>query len=184
MWKPSILARFQRLPDDTTIENKFYGVYNTILTQECFTEDIFTVEPQYALPRAQVGGIGAINFVVSFVVEVEDAPVLFVEIKPPTHLKYRATRTDADREMRSRFEELFEMCRTPTLYGVSAMGKKLCIYKLDVANYTIAPQQLPTSSMHVVDSAPESRWDLDITNQDGFQKFMEIVADVKRMVEA
>ncbi|KAG7439663.1 uncharacterized protein BT62DRAFT_693983 [Guyanagaster necrorhizus] len=54
---------FESIPANTVVENKYYRVYNTILSNERFPEDIFTIGSQYTLSSAQTGGIGAINFV-------------------------------------------------------------------------------------------------------------------------
>ncbi|KAK0460357.1 hypothetical protein IW261DRAFT_1370605 [Armillaria novae-zelandiae] len=183
MWTQRILGRFARIPDDTTIENKYYGVYNAILADECFTEDIFFVEPQYVLPVAQTGGVGAIDYVITFVVEVDDIPVLFLEIKPPTHLRHISARVEADNQIRSRFFQLYNLCRTPRLYGISAIGKMCSIYTMDTAHDgSVEPEFIPSSHRHVTDMAPESRWHLDITTEEGYERFMAAVADVKQMV--
>ncbi|KAH9058925.1 hypothetical protein EDB83DRAFT_1012249 [Lactarius deliciosus] len=86
-WPAHIVAKSSRLLDTETIENKFYGLYNTILS-ECFPSTQFTVTPQYATAGAQTGGPGPIDFVIAYVIESLDldSPVFFVEIKPPTHL--------------------------------------------------------------------------------------------------
>ncbi|KAK0462454.1 uncharacterized protein EV420DRAFT_1188012 [Desarmillaria tabescens] len=181
MWTQRILSRFAHIPDDTAIENKYYGVYNAILTDECFTESIFFVEPQYALPIAQTGGVGAIDFVVTFVVEVDDIPVLVLEIKPPTHLRHVST--EADSHIRSTFFHLYNLCRTPKLYGVSTIGNRFSIYTMHITHDgSVMPEFIPSSSTHVTNTAPKSRWDLDITTEEGYERFMAVVADVKLMV--
>src|SRR6266852_439026 len=87
LWPAHIVARSSRLLDTETVENKFYGLYNSILN-ECFPSTHFTVTPQYPTAEAATGGIGAICFAITFVVEPLDleSPIFFVEIKTPTHL--------------------------------------------------------------------------------------------------
>ncbi|KAK0465795.1 hypothetical protein IW261DRAFT_1124725 [Armillaria novae-zelandiae] len=167
-----VLSRFARIPNDPSIKNKYYGVYNAILTDECFTEGIFFVEPQYALPVAQIGDVGAIDFVITFVVEVDDIPVPSLEIKPPTYLRLVSAKAEADSQMRSTFFHLYSLCRTPRLYGISAIGKRYSIYVMDTARDWRCR----------VRALPESRWDLDITTEKGYERFMAVVADVKQMV--
>ncbi|KAF8446711.1 hypothetical protein BGX38DRAFT_1270875 [Terfezia claveryi] len=58
----------------------------------------------------------------------KEHPVFFVEIKASNHIRHMSTRKDADLQMRERFEELFDDVKVETLYGISALGTKLCIY--------------------------------------------------------
>lgn len=44
-----ILDRFAHIPHTTNIENVYYGVSNKILNKVCFTDDTFTINPQYPL---------------------------------------------------------------------------------------------------------------------------------------
>ncbi|KAK0225305.1 hypothetical protein IW262DRAFT_675191 [Armillaria fumosa] len=183
MWTQRILSRFARIPNDTTIENKYYGVYNAVLTDECFTESIFFVEPQYALPVAQIGGASDIDFVVTFIVEVDEIHVLFLDIKPPTYLRHVSTRAEADSQIRSTFFHLYNLCHTPRLHGISAIRKRYSIYTMDITrDGSVEPELIPSSPNRVTDTAPESRWDLDITAVQGYERFMAVVADVKQMV--
>ena len=137
-------------------------------------------------PVHQAASTGEADLVATFGVEAGDSLVLFVEIKPPTHLKYPSTRAAADAEMRSRFADLYDECRFPRLYGVSAMGKKICIYSLDLKDERskIQPEQLSDSSNPLFESAPVSRWDLDITTEEGYKTFMKVVDDIKQMVKS
>jgi len=61
MLPQNILDQFARIPLDTTIENKYYGVYNKILDRTFNASgDTFTVQPQYALPQAQTHGVTSV----------------------------------------------------------------------------------------------------------------------------
>ena len=95
-WPAHIVSESSRLTDTVPIENKFYGLYNAILN-ECFPSTQFTVTPQYATVEAQAGVIGATNLAITYVVEPLDpeSPVLFIEVKPPTHLSAITTRKNA-----------------------------------------------------------------------------------------
>jgi len=75
-----ILDEFARIPHDTPIKNKYYGVFNMILTQVCFADVNFIVIPQY--PLAEAGVPPTIDFVVIYVVQVGGRPVFFLEIIP------------------------------------------------------------------------------------------------------
>jgi hypothetical protein len=184
MWPQYILDNFARIPANTTIENKFYGVYNMILDRECFNTPQFAVEPQYALPNAQTPGVPTVDFVVTYVVEVNDGPVFFLEIKPPGHVEHIATRIDADEQMRSRFRSLFNLVPTPRLYGASVMGHRLAFYSVDKVTRAVIPGYVAPSTTHVMDTVPEARWDVDITTEEGYQRFMAIVQEIRQMVDA
>ncbi|KAI0283106.1 hypothetical protein BGY98DRAFT_1113027 [Russula aff. rugulosa BPL654] len=96
-WPAHIVAKSSRLLDTETIENKFYGLYNSILTEcECFPSTRFTVTPQYATAEAMTGVSRS-----PFVIEPLDleSPVFFVEVKPPTHLPSLSTRKDAENQV-------------------------------------------------------------------------------------
>jgi len=86
-WPAHIVQKSSRLLDTETIENKFYPLYDDILN-ECFPRTTFSISPQYATPMAQTGGVGAIDFAITYVIQALDinSLVLFIEVKPPIHL--------------------------------------------------------------------------------------------------
>ncbi|KAF7976127.1 hypothetical protein HWV62_7415 [Athelia sp. TMB] len=96
-WPAHVICKSNPLADTETIENEFYPLYDDILN-ECFPRDKFSICPQYATPLAQVGGPGAINFTITYVVEALDIDsiLFFLEIKPPTHLHVLSARKAAD----------------------------------------------------------------------------------------
>ncbi|KAF7980042.1 hypothetical protein HWV62_39802 [Athelia sp. TMB] len=83
-WPAHVIRKSNPVADTETFENKFYPLYDDILN-ECFSCDKFSICPQYATPLAQVGGPGAINFTITYVVEALDidSVVFILEIKPP-----------------------------------------------------------------------------------------------------
>jgi hypothetical protein len=185
-----ILDRFARIPPNTIVENEYYGVYDKILNKVSFTDEIFTIEPQYILPQA-VGlppndfvGVPTIDFVVTYVVEVNDRPIFFLEIKPPLYLDHISSRVDADAQMRTRFRSLYEDTPTPRLHGISVIGQRLAFYCLDKANGHVDPNYVAPSTDYMVDTIPAERWDADITTEEGYQRFMVVINDVKAMAAA
>ncbi|KAF8339902.1 uncharacterized protein EI90DRAFT_3117677 [Cantharellus anzutake] len=181
-WPAHIVAKSSRLPDTETIENKFYGLYNAILN-ECFPSTQFTITPQYATSGAQVGGIGASNFAITYVVEPLnlDSPIFFIEIKPPTHLAAISARKDAENQVRSRFAQLAHLVQIPKLYGVSAIGRQLSYYTYDRAGRTVEPVAIADSATVIVDTAPVERWDTNIMEEEGHNKFVTIVEEIKQI---
>jgi hypothetical protein len=169
--------------DIETIENKFYGLYDAILN-ECFPSTQFTVIPQYPTSEAQMGGIGAIDFAITYVIEPLDleSPVFFIEIKPPTHLSSISARKDAENQVRNRFGQLAHLVRIPKLYGVSAIGRQLSYYTYEWASGAVDPIALADSINVIVDTAPIERWDTNIMQEEGRTKFVAIVEEIKQMV--
>ena len=182
MLPQTILDQFARIPHNTVIENKYYGVFDKILNRLCFTDESFTIDPQYPLPQAV--GLPTIDFLVTYVVEVNDIPVFFLEIKPPLHIDHISSRVDADAQMRARFRSLYNLTWTPRLHGVSAMGQRLAFYCMDKATAHVDPDYIAPSTNYIIDTVPAERWDADITTEDGYQSFMAVINDVKEMAAA
>ena len=182
-WPAHIVAKSSRLLDTETIENKFYGVYNSIL-HECFPPSQFTVTPQYITAEAQAGGTGGTNSAISYVIEPLDldSPIFFIEIKPPTHLPSMSARKAADSQVRTRFVQLAHLVQIPRLYGVSAIGRQLCYYTYERASGAIQPVALADSTSFVADTAPIERWNTNIMEEHGHVLFMMIVKEIKGMV--
>ena len=186
MLPQNILDQFARIPHNTTIENKYYGVFDKILNRVCFTEDTFSIQPQYPLPEFGQAAVGvpAVDFVVTYVVEVDDLPIFFLEIKPLLHTNNISSRVSADTWMRARFRALYKATPTPRLHGVSAMGQRLAFYCMDKAMGHVIPNYVALSTKYVTDTIPAERWETDITTEEGYQKLMEVVNDVKQMAAA
>jgi len=177
---------FARIPPDTTIENKYYGVYDKLLNGVFDTSDTdYIVEPQYALPEAfQAPGVPSVDFVVTYVVALDEKPVFFLEIKPPGHVNLISTRIAADTQMRNRFSSFYDVVPTPKLHGISVMGQRLALYSMEKATGHIVPERVHPAENYVTDIVPVNRWELDITTEVGHQQFMAVVDDVKSMVAA
>jgi hypothetical protein len=67
---------FSCIPPDTTIKNKYYGVYDKLLNGVFDTVATdYTVKPQYALPEAfQAPSIPSADFVVTYVIVLDENP--------------------------------------------------------------------------------------------------------------
>ena len=64
--------------------------------------------------------------------------------------------------MRDRFKAMFDTIQIPRLYGISALGTKICFYALDRGTGDITPDEIPRSRGRVTDTAPAARWSIDI----------------------
>ena len=186
-----ILDKFARIPHNSApIGNTYYGVFNKILTEVCFraTKGPFTVCPQYPLLGASVPTT-TIDSVV-YVVEVNVVPVFFLEIQSPPHWHHHnLISTDgldaeiADKQMRARFCALYHLTQTPRLHGISAMGQKLAFYCLDKVTGHINYNYIAPSTNDITNQVPTEKW-TDITTEDGYQRFMAVINDVKEMAAA
>ncbi|KAF9067170.1 hypothetical protein BDP27DRAFT_1393158 [Rhodocollybia butyracea] len=181
-WPAHICRKSDRLTDTETIENKFYPLYDDILN-ECFPRDRFSISPQYATPLAQIGGIGANEFTITYVIEALDldSVVFFVEIKPPTHLPILYARQTADNQMRQRTPQISHLVRLPKLYGISAISKHICYYTYDRITHHVEPTEIPNNFF---DIAPIDRWSSNIMEEEGRTRFLNVVQEIQAMVNA
>ena len=70
-------------------------------------------------------------------------------------------------------------CPLPVLHGVSAMGTKLCFYQLPCSGF-FNPPRLPADPENLrPDMVPQDRWDCDIRDGEGEQRFRAIVDEIK-----
>jgi len=129
-------------------------------------------------------GTGAIDFAITFIIEPLEleSPIFFLEIKPPTHLNSVATRKFAENQIRAWFTQLAHLVQVPKLYGVSAIGVYLSYYTYERANRTIEPIALADSANEVMGTAPETRWNMNIMEEEGRAKFLRVVEEIKQMV--
>lgn len=70
-------------------------------------------------------------------------------------------------------------CPLPTLYAVSAMGTKLCFYS-KLRDGTVTPTYIPSDPRLLLDVAPKDRWDYDILEEDGAQRFQAVIEEIKQ----
>jgi len=70
-------------------------------------------------------------------------------------------------------------CPLPTFYAVSAMGTKLCFYSKP-RDGRLTPHRIPPDPDLMLEVVPNERWDYDILEEDGVQRFRAIVEEIKR----
>ncbi|KAF8495051.1 hypothetical protein BU17DRAFT_59511, partial [Hysterangium stoloniferum] len=107
---------------------------------------------------------------VTYVVEVNDLPIFFLEIKTPLHLDHICSRVDADAQMRARFRALYNVTPTPRLHGISVMGQRLAFYCMDKATGRVDPNS--------------SGGIRTLRRRMGIRGFMAVTNDVKEMAAA
>ena len=164
MLPPKILALFDAVDTLSTDETELYGPYNAFL-DFCFPwEEGWNVVPHYRQPRKR----DTIDFTTVFLVVRHKIPVLFVEIKPASHLQNLGTRASADEQMRDRFAVIQELVLTPRLHAFSALGNKLAHYKLMAGDLELIPNEIPRNRRYVTDTAPKSLWNIDVLTEDSW----------------
>ena len=122
------------------------------------------------------------DFVPVLIVHVDQHPVFFMEIKPPSALLDNSKREEADEQMRRRFRDLGPVSTIPTLLGVSACGNHLSFHEYDAATSNVQPKQVPqTPGSAIADVVPMSRWDCDVLKPEGANRLRDVVKKVKEM---
>jgi hypothetical protein len=119
-----------------------------------------------------------VHFIIEFEVLLKDKPVLFVEIKEPQKITLKSAREEADNRMRKRIGDLAPSCPLNTLNGVSAFGTRLAFYAYDKQTH-ILPSRISPDPERETDTAPLDRWDCDILEDEGSQRFQDLVAEIK-----
>ncbi|KAF8453110.1 hypothetical protein BGX38DRAFT_1179227 [Terfezia claveryi] len=136
------------------------------------------VVPQYK--RSELSQT-SVDFTTVFIVRHNDHPVFFLEIKPAGHLQHNSSREAADLQMREWFRILFDDVQIPIMYGVSAIGTRLCIYSWNKETRRITPNAIPIDQNVTSDTAPAARWNLELMTAEGEQRLREVVRHVKEM---
>ena len=160
-----------------TDESQFYGLYTLLLSNFFPPEEEYMVVPQCKPPTQ----LKSVNFTPMFIVRHKFHPVFFVEIGSSGSLRHISSRGEADLLMRERFKHLPEDVEIGTLYGASAFGTKICMYKLDRASHQLSPSVISGNPELVTDTAPIDRWNIDIMTPEGEEELRKVVLLIKEM---
>jgi hypothetical protein len=182
-WCARAARQSARVPDTVTNENYFYPLFNTILG-EAFPEEEFSICPQYPVMPITLGREGSINYAVTYLVQGidrDDNPLFFIEVKPPGQLLYPSAREAAAVQIRDRFRDLAVSLRIPKLYGVSAFGRRIAYFSFNAETGKVEPPIVRNVTGNIEDVAPMHQWDTNIMEEDGRDKFLRVVAEVKEM---
>lgn len=177
MWTDRIVQRFKIIPLNPR-ENDYYAPYNKLLNYVFPPDTDFTVVPQsYPVPESR----DSIDFVIEYLIEIQNRPVLILEIKSPNSIKFLSKRQEADNQIRRRLRDIVDLCPLERLYGVSAFGTDICIYNID-KNYEIIPERIPEDRKKIIDTAPRGQWSIDILTQEGSSMLEDIFSYIKSNV--
>ena len=172
MWPEKVIDRFRAVPPNPR-ENDFYAPFNKLLNYIFPVDSDFTVAPQsYPIPVS-------IDFVIEYVVLLDNIPVLILEVKEPSRIELLSARQEADTQIRRRLRDLRSRCTLDTFYGISAFGTQLCTYSIDMHNH-IQPHIIPQDVELLVDTAPKERWNVDILTPTGYVNLMQIFDYIKQ----
>jgi hypothetical protein len=106
--------------DDETIETKFYPLYDKILNYWFPANEGYDVCPQWSIPQSRK----TVDFTVTFVIELNQRPLLLVEIKPPWDFQLDSGREAAIVQIIQRLDEIGPNNQhVDRLYAISAIGK-------------------------------------------------------------
>jgi len=182
-------------------DSQYYGAYNKLLYTLFPADSDFIVSPNY-IPSNIDSGPDLI--IVSFEVTLRQHPVLILEVKPPQHLSFNSTRETADRQIRRRLVDLAgvstrcglpshlflttiffppERAPLPILYGISAVGTRLCFYEFEKASRRTTPRFIPSDPEFATDVAPLKRWDCDVLEADGEQRLRVLATHITEACE-
>ena len=105
-----------------------------------------------------------------------------MEIKPSRHLHQPSLRRYADNQVRERAHDFIaDGLAINTVYGVSAIGTRMCLYSLSQETGNIEPAAINNQHQRNIDTAPGEWWNLDVLSPEGEQRLREVVAHVKLM---
>lgn len=179
-WPGAIVDRFERAVRDqfSQSESRYYGPWNVLLHYVFVLPGFrYMVAPQS--PTTD-GSRDAVDFITYLVMNPEDKPVLFVEVKDDSSATTPDLRFQADAQMRDRYKTMLARCPISCLWGISAMGPLVRIYCGDRETRDIHPAHVerPDADRILPPDFLAGEWSLDVTSPQGFNK-MEIVGDIK-----
>lgn len=106
--------------DNETIQMEFYPLYNKILNYWFPPTEGYDVSPHWPVPGKIV------DFIIAFVVEYRQQPLLLVEIMPPSDFQFKSGRNAALSQAIQHLDEIGPNNQhTDRLYAISAIGEKV-----------------------------------------------------------
>ncbi|KAK0211988.1 hypothetical protein IW262DRAFT_1412865 [Armillaria fumosa] len=168
------MKRFSTIPPNAR-GNNFFGPYNKLLHSLFPADSDYTVAPQL---HSLLNSCDSADFIIEFEVLLEDKPMLLLQIEEPRKAVLNSAREVADDQIRKRMRDLAPSCPLDTLHAVSAFGTRLSFYQYD-RETRIIPSRITPDPEREADIAPLSRWDCDILEDEGSQRFQDIVAAIK-----
>ena len=164
-----------------TNASKLYEPYYTLLTHLFPPEEGYFVFLRYK-PPTKLRSVGnTTHYIVKR--EKDHSTVFLLQVRSAEDLDHISHRQEADSKMREKFRHVFGGVFIEMLYGASAMGTKICIYKLHIRSRLLFPFEsaIPSSPNLVTNMAPLEWWNIDLLTQDGQCQLGKIVHHIKAM---
>ncbi|KAK0215315.1 hypothetical protein EDD85DRAFT_782524, partial [Armillaria nabsnona] len=156
-------------------ENDFLGPYNKLLHTVFPTDSDYTVVPQL---YSFLDSHGSANSIIGFEVVFKDNAVFFLQIKELKSLAVLSAHERAGDQMRKCMRDLAPNCPLDMLHGVSAFSTHLSFYSYDKQTCIIPKHVLPDPEQET-DDALGSCCDCNILEDEGGQRFKDIVTEIK-----
>ncbi|KIJ94215.1 hypothetical protein K443DRAFT_365682 [Laccaria amethystina LaAM-08-1] len=179
MWPQYIVTAFEKISPEAD-EYVFYGPWNSVLNHCFLINEGYVICPHLPIAQVHAGTRDTVDFVVTLSAMKNEATIFFVEVKAPKYLGNTYARAAANEQMRLRFYQSVRSSPSK-MHGISAFGTDVCFYELEKENPIISlpPPAAEYSRVIVVDVAPENWWNLNVLDQEGYDKFTEVVEEAK-----
>ncbi|KAK0243225.1 hypothetical protein EDD85DRAFT_878153, partial [Armillaria nabsnona] len=177
-WPDPILRPFQSVRPNPA-ENDLHGPYNKLLNYLFPIDSPYAVVPQYLQP----GSRDSSDRILTFEITLANQLVFILALKNPEALRlsHRVVRLTTKSGGALAIDVVSPYCPIPRLHAVCAIETRLCFYQRDTTDEEAEIEQLAISRhpTRVSDTAPEKRWDYDVLDAEGEEKFRSIVEEVK-----
>ncbi|KAF9008300.1 hypothetical protein BDQ17DRAFT_1301522 [Cyathus striatus] len=165
--------------DTETIKEYFYPLYLRILYISFPVDQKFILFPHCNITCVTDTVTPPSDDFIPFVIQTKiHKVVFFVQIHAPTLLGDPHERKQADNEMRNRFRQFGGSLQIPKLYGMCAFGTHICFYSYDRDTGAITPTPVENTD----DTAPVYRWSLNILEEDGRLRLLNIVEEIQQII--
>ncbi|KAH8992511.1 hypothetical protein EDB92DRAFT_1797158 [Lactarius akahatsu] len=178
-WPQGLLDIFNiNRNQNAPLESRYYGPYDRLFNY-ALVEGSFTFYLTLLTAPDETSARDVVDFMV--VLNQEQKPVLFAEIKDDRWANEPYTRQRADTQMRQLYKQMLPNSAIPHLYGLSLLGTSLRVYRGDKVTGTITPHFVgrPHADRIFPPDFLGGQWDLDILSPDGLKKMQEIVTYIK-----
>ncbi|KAF8589058.1 hypothetical protein K439DRAFT_1529775 [Ramaria rubella] len=188
-WPKIVLRAFGTIsPGDS--ESAWYLPWQAVLGALFPFNDDYLVLEDYepeAFTLTEGGQLGAIDLTVTYIIEMFNIPIFFVDVKVPDDVEHNITHLNVDAQMQGRcqlFGEIFHGLLFPHIYSISAMGTRMAVYKYHLKDGTVDPPVSVIEAKYFCsDPTPRIRWSYNVLSDEGEQKLRELAMEMKALVK-
>lgn len=165
-WSPTI-TRLLLNVDYGALEQEYYGPFNTLLT------NVFPFNEHYIVaPQAHPNHRDAVDFLIEFMLLVDNIVVGGFEIKRELDIDNDAGRLNAHQQVLDRFRTMHGFLQLPVFIMVSAIGKHCRVYR-----YT---RETRISVPSFADPHDKSQWSIDLSTIHGRRQLNTVFNEIKQ----